>query len=100
MGRSIVFVIVAIVGVSIGVGMDRIVTTASAADVTGNNASNPQVVRCTDEANGFPNDTSPDDHWALVPGAERTFQSTHGKYFFAPSNHECVVISAPTRVRP
>lgn len=98
MERMIVFVVGAIVGVLVYIGVGRFSTLASAAGVTAATDA-PQVVRCTNEKDGYPFDTSADDHWALVPGATRTFQSTHGKYFFAPSNHECVVISAPARPR-
>jgi hypothetical protein len=91
----IVFAMGVVVGAFVGVVAGRYSTHANVSDVTAVDAGTPQVVRCTDETNGFPTDTSADDHWVLVPSTVRTFQSTHGKYFFAPNNYECVVISVP-----
>lgn len=97
MAKSVFIFVGIAAGVLAGFSAGRFVTPADAAGTTAPNEAGVQVVRCTNESNGIPFDTSADDRWDLLSDGLRTFRSTHGKYFFAPENHECVVIAAPTK---
>lgn len=101
LNRTALFVSGLVVGGVAGFGIGHFEAsrpaTSTSSQSAGMVASSPQVVRCTEEKNGLATDTSPDDRWVKVSNTEKTFESTHGKFFFAESNTECVIIAVPEK---